>query len=789
MKHSKHSVQVFLLFVVLLFTFSPSGQVFAEGEEVPPEEAPVEVGQESPTMEASEAFVEPTTAVEEGAEVATEEPVVEATAEATAETTNADADSNDSEGTKETISDIVNVLSESEKVVADENGEILSFASAKTEKLLSSRDPFFWDGDEWIGYTVTGEGCPTNVTCQPSSTPFQTAVTEAPAGTTIYVAAGNYDEDVSINKSNLSFLGFTSITVSEGNSTIAESDYEAGNALVRSFSLNADFNTNSGVYAPIVYILSDTASIQDGISLVKEGGTVNVGAGTFTENIDINKTGVTLQSTSLSVIDGDYQGNVISVNADEVTVDGFEIIDGYNGILGETSGSIFKNNFIHGHLNYVESNGTGICLWGDNDNNQILNNTIYNVDRQGVFIGYSDTSKISEGNIISGNTIYDYGNYTQKNGPDESAYGIQFWIADNNTISENEIYGYDSGWWFSSAIYLCEANDNIISENYLHGNNQAITQFNYATPAKTNTAYNNNIVGNAKGISNYSLAFNAEYNYWGCNDGSGSVGCDSVNASVDYDPWLIDPDGDSVFESSDGSGGYVDNCPATYNPDQKDSDGDGIGNACDATPYGEPAPLAQPQIILTTTDESGSATTSTTLTAGQPALIELDVETSAAFKEETKQKAQESVAKLEGLSEEEKEEVLNLVNLLIDIPADATMDIPANAASEGSQVVLQHVSDPSALPAEIENGVFLGSMLTIEGTDASGEELDQFSEAVTIRFTLPEELVIPSGMSLAIQYYDESAGAWVSVPLVLEDGSAFANITQLGTYALVLVQA
>jgi hypothetical protein len=54
-------------------------------------------------------------------------------------------------------------------------------------------------------------------------------------------------------------------------------------------------------------------------------------------------------------------------------------------------------------------------------------------------------------------------------------------------------------------------------------------------------------------------------------------------------PWLevcytedqpVDFDGDGVADS-------VDNCPYTYNPDQTDTDGDGLGDVCDGKrPFG-----------------------------------------------------------------------------------------------------------------------------------------------------------------------------------------------------------
>jgi len=297
-----------------------------------------------------------------------------------------------------------------------------------------------------------------------------------------------------------------------------------------------------------IYVPDTYYTIQDAINSANDGDTINVSDGTYNENVVVDKE-LTLQAGSSPVIDCSGTGDGVTISSDSVTIAGFEIRNCYNGITGETSFSVIKNNNIHDNLNVPGSAGVGILLWGNNDNNEILNNEIYDNDRQGIFVGYSDDTKISSGNTISGNSVYNNGLYTNPHGPDASAYGIQLWNADNNIVENNELYGHDDwfpspGFDFAQGIYLCGSFDNEVNNNILHDNNYGVGLWDCGrTPGGTNTINFNDIYDNTGyGIRNFdSIVVDAEYNWWGSCDGPSFVGSgrgDNVTINVDYEPWL-----------------------------------------------------------------------------------------------------------------------------------------------------------------------------------------------------------------------------------------------------------
>lgn len=167
----------------------------------------------------------------------------------------------------EKISEIVELMADEGMTLVDESGSALPMASIETNQILENSDPFFWDGTKWVGYTVSGIGCPTNVTCIASATPFQAAVTAASAltvETTIYVATGTYNEDVVINSTKLlSFAAFNSVTVDGINVSITN----PGFAKVNKITLNSNFGSTNGVYADSV-IVGTNGEVSDALNLV-----------------------------------------------------------------------------------------------------------------------------------------------------------------------------------------------------------------------------------------------------------------------------------------------------------------------------------------------------------------------------------------------------------------------------------------------------------------------------------------------------------------------------------------
>jgi predicted outer membrane repeat protein len=226
---------------------------------------------------------------------------------------------------------------------------------------------------------------------------IQDAVNAAQSGDTINVAAGKYAENVNINK----------ILTLKG----------AGNPTATSFALNAILGTgSSGITAPIIYV-NPTAKIQDGVTLASLKGTVNVAAGTYVENVNIDKS-LTVKGAGATqtIVDGNKAGSVFTIGKNNakavVTLSGIAIRNGkadhgggiYNAGKVTITGSTIS-------ANTAEWDGGGIYNEGimDMTGSTISGNT--GRDGGGIYNGgfiIPATLKVTD-STISGNTAESFG--------------------------------------------------------------------------------------------------------------------------------------------------------------------------------------------------------------------------------------------------------------------------------------------------------------------------------------------------------------------------------------------
>jgi nitrous oxidase accessory protein len=239
--------------------------------------------------------------------------------------------------------------------------------------------------------------------------------------------------------------------------------------------------------ARTIVVPDDYSTIQEAIDNASEGDTIFVKRGVYVENPVVNK--------SVSLI-GEYRDSTVidvtaglKVQSNNVTIAGFTIYDGYDGISLATnycnisgnkitntthgivvfgyensiSGNIFESiglssaiqlNFANRNLingNYIVSCVEGIQIWQNSNNNTIRENTITNCQDTAISFQYSND------NIIVGNNI------------SLSGLGTSIYGSNNNSISNNNYFSNAVQFSAKEDYYLSFGHNrsvNIINENY-----------------------------------------------------------------------------------------------------------------------------------------------------------------------------------------------------------------------------------------------------------------------------------------------------------------------------------
>jgi len=313
------------------------------------------------------------------------------------------------------------------------------------------------------------------------------------------------------------------------------------------------------VKARTIKVPDDYPTIQLAINHASSGDTVYVRAGTYNENVVVNKTLLVIgENSSNTIVDGGNTG--FTVSADNVTLTGFMIQNALTSIYcnssigGNITGNIMlnnavgrgvrvdsssngntinRNNITNGYYgieldsssnntisnNTMTSNGDGILLNTGCDRNTLYNNTVWN-DADGIDLGTN-----SENNTIARNNLTD------------NTIGLLVSSSHNNTVSENNIANNNEGIWFDWST-----NNTVVGNNITSNSQSGVRLRDNAT---NNTFFHNNFVNNHQQVDDTGEvnAWNSSYplggNYW-----SDYSGADHFNGP---------------FQNITGSDGIIDN--------------------------------------------------------------------------------------------------------------------------------------------------------------------------------------------------------------------------------------
>ena len=345
-------------------------------------------------------------------------------------------------------------------------------------------------------------------------------------------------------------------------------------------------------------------SIQEAVDNAQNGDIILVNPGIYPENVVVDKE-LTILSNSVSPVNQNNSvyvigvvsgGQVFSVNADNVTINGFHISGGYSetadstgiGILlaGVRNCSLSDNVLVMNNIsiglynsqgNYIGNNsvigpGSGIVLVGSTENilsnnlaetginpegigillNSSANNTLdNNIARSGLVGIYLDTSQGNNltNNIASSNAggigiglNSSTGNILMNNLAKANKLGVVLDASDRNTIADNLISKNDIG------IFGDGAGSNILLNNSLYLNGIGVG---LSGSSSGNTIYKNkfiniiNAVDEGMNFWNSSSEGNAWNNYTGTdNDGNGMGDTpyfvNQTTGSADYLPTSVE---------------------------------------------------------------------------------------------------------------------------------------------------------------------------------------------------------------------------------------------------------
>lgn len=229
---------------------------------------------------------------------------------------------------------------------------------------------------------------------------------------------------------------------------------------------------------------ADFHEIQEAIDMATSGDTIIVKAGTYRENLLLNKSlSLIGEERNSTIIEG--EGNVTEITACNVTITGFTIRSSgsspnCNGISVTSDWNVISNNSVK------NNSGRGIELVNSYDN--LITENEFTGNLQGIRLENSDN------NTISLNTIYHNGNGLEIEGSsfnniswnqveESSECGVSLRHSVGNLVQHNGVSA--SG---IMGFRLYDSNGNVLRENGLFGN-----QYNFEITAASVQGFLNDV--------------------------------------------------------------------------------------------------------------------------------------------------------------------------------------------------------------------------------------------------------------------------------------------------------
>ncbi len=280
------------------------------------------------------------------------------------------------------------------------------------------------------------------------------------------------------------------------------------------------------------------STIQAAINGANPGDTVFVLQGNYSENLIVNQTLTLLgQSRDLTIIDGGRISNVITVTADDVTVQGFTLQNSSTVLGSATSNGIIVDHSNRSTIigNKIVMNRNGIELDSSMDCT-ITENLIVSNSDNGIALSSSEDNMLSNNNVSSNNLdgislVLSQNNTVSGNTLNDNGYrGINLISSVANTIVRNEIatdyYGIS---------LLASTSGKIAGNSFVLNEESGIFLDSHSD---NGIIYHNNFLSNTNQVQSKDSInewyFSGEGNYW-----SDYNGTDSNGDGIGDSPYVI----------------------------------------------------------------------------------------------------------------------------------------------------------------------------------------------------------------------------------------------------------